>query len=123
MVAGDAPLARIRSIDDAGTDRRASDTFTSVGKKVTIPAMTVTASRPRPKMRQISGVMATSGTERSAMAIGMNADSTLRHRLNTTAKTTAATVPATSPMAASRNVVIVASRRISRWALLAGSVR
>ena len=53
---------------------------------------------PRPKTSAISGVIATSGTERSTIAIGMKVCSIGRRRLNTIAHKTAAVVPATRPM-------------------------
>ena len=37
--------------------RNASDTFTSTGKNVTMPAMIVTESSPRPKMSVMMGVL------------------------------------------------------------------
>ena len=45
--------------------------------------MTVTPMSPRPNTSVMSGVIATSGTERSTIAIGMTVCSTERRRLNT----------------------------------------
>ena len=49
--------------------------FTSAGNSTTIAAITAMPSLPWPKISSSSGAMATSGTERSSMAIGMNANS------------------------------------------------
>ena len=67
--------------------------------------MTVTPINPRPNTSVMSGVIATSGTERSTIAIGMTVCSTDRRRLNTIEHASAATVPAASPTNASFNVV------------------
>ena len=54
--------------------------LTRVGKNVTMPEMMVMAARLRPKMATISGVIATSGTERSTIASGMNTELAVRDR-------------------------------------------
>ena len=70
-----------------------------------MPAMTVTPSRPRPKIEAISGVIATSGTERSTIAIGMNVCSADGARLKHAARRTPRpTAPANEPDAASVSV-------------------
>ena len=71
-----------------------------------MPAITVTPMSPRPNTSAISGVIATSGTDRNTIATGMNVCSTVRRRLNTIAHPSAAAVPTTSPTDASRKVVI-----------------
>ncbi len=65
-------------------------------------------------MRVISGVMATSGTERSTIAIGMKVASVDGARLNTSAHDTATEAPANRPTPASVSVVIEASQSWSR---------
>ncbi len=92
-------------MESRGAQRSASVTLTRVGKNVTMPAMIVTAPRSCPKMTTISGVMATRGTERNTMAMGISVRSTGRKRLKAMAQAMAATVPATSPKPASRSVV------------------
>src|SRR3954471_14029590 len=72
VVTGLAPYAWHRSSAAFGALRRASDTLTSTGKNVTIPAMIVTDISPRPKINVMIGVIATRGTERSTIAAGMN---------------------------------------------------
>jgi hypothetical protein len=57
-----------------GVEGGANDTSTRVTKKVTMPVTT-----------PISGVMATSGTERRTMAMGMRVCPTSRHRVTATA--------------------------------------
>ena len=113
----------MRSTDELGTDRRARATLTRVGKKVTIPEMTVTPTRPRSNTRMISGVMATSGTARSAMATGMEPCSNTGHRLKARATASPAMVPANSPRPASRTVMSVASHRMVRAGPLPDAVR
>ena len=67
--------------------------------------MMVMAFRFRPKIPTIRGVIATRGTERSTIAMGMKADAADCHKLNEMAHSTAATVPAPKPRKASRGVV------------------
>ena len=57
--------------------------------------MTATAMVPRPKIRVISGVMATRGTERSIKATGMKVSSTGRWSANTQETARARAIPAT----------------------------
>lgn len=85
-------MAKVDGFGGRGAQRRV--TFTSVGKNVTMPEMTVTPISPRPKTSAIRGVMATSGTERNTIATGMSVCSTLRHNVKAIATTSAATVPA-----------------------------
>ena len=49
--------------------------LTSAGKSTTIAPIVATPSLPCPKISSSTGAMATSGTERSSIAIGMNANS------------------------------------------------
>ena len=69
-------------------------TFTKVGKKTTIPTTTEVPTSPRRKMSIRNGVMATSGTERSAIAIGMRVCSIDRLATTPMATTIATAVPA-----------------------------
>ena len=71
-----------------------------------MPAITVTPVRPRPKTSAISGVIATSGTDRNTIAIGMNGllDRALQVE-HDRAHAARRTVPATRPTPASRRVV------------------
>ena len=73
-------------------------------------------SLPWPNTRSSSGAIATSGTERSNMAIGMNATSTGLHRTNATAITVAIAMPEKNPMAAFTSVVASAPKLATRAA-------
>jgi hypothetical protein len=119
---GVAPYARHRSIDSGRAERKPMLTFTSVGKNVTIPEISVTASRPRPNTNAINGVIATRGTDCSTMAIGMTVCSTPRRRLKAIASITAAIDPAASPRKASTRVWPEASSSTSRLAAASGSL-
>ncbi len=66
--------------------------------------------------------MATNGTERKAMAIGITARSAVREKLKPTAATSAAAVPARRPTAASRAVVSEAATSSCRAAPLPEAV-
>ena len=70
----------------------------------------------------ISGVIATSGTDRSNMAIGMNVWATGRNITNSAAATTAAPMPHTNPIPASFSVIHKLSRIALRSAEAVGSV-
>ena len=95
---------------------------TRAGKNTTMPAITATPTRPRPKISVMIGVIATSGTERSSMATGMNACSTLRNRTNPIPTTRAAIMPPTNPSEASRSVVPSGSNTADRLAAASGAV-
>ena len=69
--------------------------LTSAGKKHTIPPITATAPIPRPKIRVISGAIATSGTDRSMRATGRKVCSTGAANTNTHATRRASTIPPT----------------------------
>lgn len=69
------PLARIRSSDNGDAERRPSTMLTSTGNSTTIAPMVAIPSLPWPKINSSTGAIATSGTERSSIAIGMNANS------------------------------------------------
>ena len=78
----------------SGAERSPAMRWTSVGKKVTTPTMTVTPSKPRPKTSEISGAIATTGIERSTIAAGMIACSTAGRMAMTAATIAATRVPA-----------------------------
>ena len=66
--------------------------------------MTVVAMMPRPKTSVSTGVMATSGTERTSTASGSSIPATIRDSTNDSATATAASRPATKPSVASNSV-------------------
>src|SRR5260370_6039314 len=70
---------------------------TSAGKNTTIPLMTVVASTPRPNTKVSTGVIATSGTDRTSTASGSSIPATVRDNAIDSATATAATSPATKP--------------------------
>ncbi len=69
------PLTRTRSSDSGEADRSPSTMLTSAGKSTTIAPIVAIPSLPWPKISSSTGAMATSGTERSSIAIGMKANS------------------------------------------------
>ena len=78
--------------------------MTREGKKTTMPLTTVVPSKPRPKTNVMTGVIATSGTERITMAIGRNAASIVWDRTNSTATAKATSSPTANPTPASTPV-------------------
>ena len=90
--------------------------LTRAGKSTTIAPMVATPSLPCPKISSSTGAMATSGTERSSIAIGMNANSNGFTTTNSAAITLATTSPVTKPIAASPTVTSHASSSCERAA-------
>ena len=95
--------------------------FTSAGKSTTMPPMTARVQKSRPKIRMITGAIATSGTERSSIATGMRACSIPLLSWNTVAPSVATTSPAMKPIAASPRVTMRLAKIISRLASAAGT--
>jgi hypothetical protein len=62
-----------------------------------MPAITVVATIPRPNTSVSTGVIATSGTERTSTASGSSIPAMIRDSTNESATATAAIRPATNP--------------------------
>ncbi len=86
-------------------DRSPSTMLISAGKSTTIVPTSAIAILVWPKISRISGAIATSGTDRSNIAIGMNANSNGSNSTNSDAITSATSMPMTKPSPASVSVV------------------
>ena len=97
--------------------------FTSAGKSTTMPPMTATVHRSRPKIMMMTGAIAISGTDRSSIATGMRACSAPLLSWNRPAPTIAASSPATKPMTAWPSVTVRLPSTRVRFAAAAGTVK